>query len=143
MHRTSAATRVPITPFVTRCLSRHDKSGNVLAGVLFSDYNGSSVQTHIAAFSPNWASPAYLYCMFDYPFHTLGCKKLIAVMEKNNAKALQLNSRMGFKFEAEIEDVFSSGPAVIRSLRVEDCRFLDERFRCAFERYLETLKAAA
>jgi hypothetical protein len=50
---------------------------------------------------------------------------------------------MGFKFEAEIEDVFSSGPAVIRSLRVEDCRFLDERFRCAFERYLETRKAAA
>jgi RimJ/RimL family protein N-acetyltransferase len=81
--------------------------------------------------------------MFDYPFHTLGCKKLIAVMEKSNAKALQLNSRMGFKFEAEIEDVFSSGPAVIRSLRVEDCRFLDERFRCAFERYLETRKAAA
>lgn len=139
----SQATHVPIIPKVTRCISRHTSNGSCLAGVLYSDYNGASIQTHIAAFSPNWASPAFLYAMFDYPFTSLGCKKLIAVMDKSNAKALQLNARLGFKFEIEIEDVFSSGPAVIRSLRKEECRFLSEKYRRAFEKYLSTHDYAA
>ena len=118
------ATGTIAVPGVHRCISTHDKHGNILGGVLFTDYTGSSVQLHTAGFAKNWLSRPLLYCVFDYTFELLAVRKAFTIVEKSNVKALDLSRHLGFKERVEISDWFPSGPAVISEMTKDECKYM-------------------
>ena len=65
-----------------------------------------------------------LWCIFDYAFNQLGCKKVFGQVPEHNAKALEIDLKLGFKIVARIDDVFPEGACLVLAMSPEDCRWL-------------------
>jgi len=109
-----------------RCISRENEKGVVLGGVIFTDYHGEggSVQIHCAGFTPHWLSRDLLFYIFDYAFTALKVKKVVGIVNSKNARAVRLNTHIGFKPEACIKDIFPDGAALVMTMRPDRCRYL-------------------
>lgn len=102
------------------------KDGEIVAGVVYENWNGRSVVCHIAFIGR--LTPAYLAAVFDYPFNVCGVDKIIAPVSSGNSKALRLVSKMGFTEEARIHNADTNGDIVFLTMARESCRFLGRRY---------------
>lgn len=110
---------------------RYDRSltrvvdGELVGGFIFNGWNpGGSIAAHMAGFRDGWCTRELLCRVFDYCFNTLGVKKVFAPVPSDNAKALELNRRVGFKDEVIVADVFADCDLVVLSMRRDECRWL-------------------
>ena len=99
---------------------------NVVAGVVYENWNGKSVIVHIAI--KERLTAAFLAAIFDYPFNVCNVNKLIAPVSSNNAKALKLITNMGFTEEARLKDADTNGDIVLLTMARASCRFLGKRY---------------
>ena len=97
-------------------------NGKLSAVTAFTDYNGSSIQMHVAI-DPRINKEYTQFC-FRYPFNQLGVKKVIGLVESNNAKALRFDKHLGFIEEYVVKDAGRHGDIHILSMTREQCRFL-------------------
>ena len=107
------------------------KDGEIVAGVLYEDYNGAIVVVHVAAKpekSP-WLCREFLWYAFHYPFEELKCKKIIGYVSSANKKAREFDEGLGFEHEATIKDAHPDGDLLVYSMRPETCRWLKIRGR--------------
>lgn len=102
-----------------------EKDDRLLGGVIYQAYNGASIVIQVASFDPHWLDRDMLWRAFYYPFEQLEVQKLFTQTPSNNLKALDFNRKLGFKEEARIEGVFRDADLIIRSMRREDCRWLE------------------
>ena len=105
-------------------IARVTSQGNLLGGVIFNNYTGTSITIHVAGFSPTWINPDMLWVTFHYPFVRLGCRKIIGQVSSGNSRALEFDKKLGFIEEARIKDVYPDGDLVLVSMTREDCRWL-------------------
>lgn len=107
----------------------NSRGNELLGGFIYTDFTGSCVNVHMAAFSKRWLSPDMVWLMFDYPFAKLGVRKIVAKIKASNTAALDFSEHLGFTAEARIRHFFPDGDAVIVSLYRENCRWLGMRKR--------------
>lgn len=105
------------------CLSRV-KDGRLLGGVIFQGYTGASIELHMAGFDPHWITRDLIWATFAYPFIQLGCLKVIGRVAETNARALELDLKLGFIEEARIRDAYPDGDLIILTMRRDACRWL-------------------
>jgi RimJ/RimL family protein N-acetyltransferase len=105
------------------CISR-TKNGELLGGGIFTNYTGRSVCMHIASFDPSWLNRDLLWVAFHYPFVQLKCQKILAMVPANNHRALEFDTKLGFKEETIIRDVYNTGDMIVLSMYKDDCRWL-------------------
>jgi hypothetical protein len=105
-------------------ISRRNED-KLLGGAIFYGYTGASIRVHVAGFTPGALSKDLLWVCLHYPFVQLKCQKLLAFIPSGNRKSLELSARLGLKEEARIANVYPDGDLVIRSLKKEDCHWLD------------------
>jgi RimJ/RimL family protein N-acetyltransferase len=103
-----------------------EKDGNIVAGVIYEDWNGQSIVCHIAVIGN--LTPTFVAKIFDYVFRQLGVYKIIAPVASINSESIQLVTHMGFKEEAIIKDAHPSGDIVIFTMTKNECRFLGEKY---------------
>jgi RimJ/RimL family protein N-acetyltransferase len=103
--------------------------GELLGGVLFTDYTGSSINLHVAGLKPNWINNDMLWATFHYAFVQLGCKVIIGRVSSGNSRALEFDKKLGFSEVARIDDVFPDGSLILLAMRREECRWLKLRPR--------------
>lgn len=103
-----------------------EKDGELVAGVLFDDYNGSNMWMHVAAIpGKRWMTRGFLYATFAYPFLQLNLRRLSGWVEVNNYDAQKFNEHLGFKREAVLKEAGRKGvDVIIYSMFKEDCRFI-------------------
>lgn len=102
-----------------------EKDGQIVAGVLYDHYNGRSAWAHIASNgSKNWLNKEFLRIIFDYPFNQLKLKKLIGVVDSNNAQALKFDKHLGFVEQTVIKDAGTTGDLCVLTMSKEQCRFI-------------------
>ena len=101
-------------------------SDKIVAGVIYSDWNGASLKATIAV--DGIMTPTYLAAIFHYPFLFLGAKKIICTIAESNENSIHLCKKMGFTQEAQILDAHPDGSMLIFTLHREDCRFIGERY---------------
>lgn len=66
-----------------------------------------------------------LWITFDYPFNKLKVNKLFGLVRESNKKALAFDTKLGFKVEARITDVFPAHEAmIVLAMYRDDCRYL-------------------
>lgn len=124
-HRIAKEAGTHFNPAVDIVIARVSNSGELLGGVVYTNYTGASIGIHVAGFRPDWLNRDMLWVTFHYAFVQLGVKKVFAQMREANTKALEFNRKLGFKIVAKVADVFPDGACILSSLAREDCRWLD------------------
>lgn len=126
------AAHTSFDPDIDRCISRVSSDGRFLGGVIYTNYTGSMIMMHMAG-TLGWGSPELCWVCFDYPFMQLGVKKIVGTVRSDNTLACDIDERLGFVLEHEIEDGIPGGTLRIYSMLREQCRWLKLR-----SRYLKT-----
>lgn len=104
-----------------------EKNGELIAGVMYDNYNIQSVQMHVAAVpGKRWMTREYLRLCFVYPFGQLAVKKIIGLVDSTNADALRFDKHLGFVEEAVIRHAGKHGDLHILTMTREQCRFLGD-----------------
>lgn len=102
------------------------KDDELIAGVMFDDYNGSNMWMHVAAVpGRRWMTRDFLYATFAYPFLQLNIRRLSGWVEADNIDARRFDEHIGFKQEAVLKQAGRNGvDVIIYSMFKEDCRFI-------------------
>lgn len=108
--------------------------GELVAGVLYEDFNGVNLLMHVAA-TPDrrWLVRDYLWFCFYYPFVQLGCKRVTGIVPSCNLDARRFDEHLGFVLEATLKDAHPDGDLLVYAMRKEDCRWLNLRKRYAHD----------
>lgn len=101
------------------------RQGNLIAGVIYTEYREDSISMTIASTSPMWASKDNLYYLFDYPFNQLGCRRVTAFTAKKNKKSRKFLERLGFKLEGLIREGFQGKDACVYGMLKRECKWLE------------------
>ena len=99
------------------------KDNRLVAGVLYCEWNGAQVVSHIAG-EGNWLKRPFLWVMFDYPFNQLGVQRITGLVPAKNLAARRFDEHLGFVIEATLEDALPGDDLIVYRLRREDCRWL-------------------
>lgn len=102
-----------------------ERDGELIAGVLYEDFNGAQVICHIAATAKNWtANREYMWMIFDYPFSQMKVKRITVPVAESNIVARAFVEGLGFELEFIAEDAHPDGGLVIYKMKPQNCRWL-------------------
>lgn len=100
--------------------------GDFIGGVMYSNYNGESIQAHIASTRSHWVNRDLLFVAFDYPFRQLGVKSIFGFVPEDNFRALAFDFNLGFVPVTRIEGMYPDDVAcIVVRMTWDTCRFLD------------------
>lgn len=97
----------------------------IVAGCLFSDYNGASVMLHCAGEGKKWLNREFLWYTFHYPFEELVVNKIISPVESTNSQCRKFIEHIGFSVEATLKHASPKGDLLIYTMDRLACRWLD------------------
>lgn len=105
-----------------------EKDGELVAGVVVNEYNGSNAACHIAVTKPG----KYLIQLFryvaDYAFNHCKLNRLTGAVPSNNQKALKFDKHLGFEEEFVMKKAAAGGHDLhILVVWPENCRWLQPR----------------
>lgn len=113
------------TPVGKSAMGHIAPDGDIKWAAVFDNYHeGGSIHIHIAVSDRKYVTRRAIQAVFEYPFIQLGVKKLIGVVNSENAAALTFDLRLGFEIEAVIEDAYERGDMYILSMTPEQCRWI-------------------
>jgi len=98
--------------------------GALKVGVMYDNYTGASIAMHSRCIDPRATSREFYAHIFGYVFNQLKCKRATGIVCSNNARAIRVNEKLGWRREAVLADYFPDGDAIVFIMRREDCRFL-------------------
>jgi RimJ/RimL family protein N-acetyltransferase len=101
-----------------------ERDGEIVCGVLFENYNGRSVQIHVAVKPGSRMTKEWLRTLFRYAFCELKVNKIIGVVDSTNPAALNFDRHIGFKDEAVIEGAGRYGDLILLSMTKNNCKYL-------------------
>lgn len=108
-------------------IGKIDESGNLVAGVLYEDWNGAQVICHIAG-EGNWATRNYLGVIFDYPFNQLKVKRITVPVAASNLSSINLVTKMGFTLECTLAQATPSGDLHLFRMWRDECKYLKGKY---------------
>ena len=91
------------------------RAGIIIAGAVYNNYHPCyrDVSISMAATSPAWANRSTISKLLGYPFGQLMVNRLTTFTRASNAKALRLNSGLGFVREGVIRQGYGDGEDMI------------------------------
>lgn len=101
-----------------------DGKGEILAGVLYEDFNQANVMCHIAAVpGRNWLNRHFLWYIFYYPFVQLKCHRITVVVADTNADCRNFVTSLGFELEATLKDAHPKGDLLVYKILADNCKW--------------------
>ena len=101
------------------------RSGELVAGILYEDCNGVNVNMHVASDgSRRWMTRELLHFAFWYPFEQLGVKRVTGTVPASNDDARRLDEHLGFVLEARLEKAHPDGDLLIYRMFRHECKWL-------------------
>ena len=104
--------------------------GELVAGVLYEDWNGANIVCHIAG-EGNWATRKYLGVIFQYPFFQLGARRITVPVSAKNDRCINLVQRLGFDLECRLELATLDSDILLFRMFGKQCKYLSERYGVA------------
>jgi RimJ/RimL family protein N-acetyltransferase len=103
-----------------------EENGQLIAGVVYTEFNGSNVFMHVAAVpGKRWMTRQYLWACFHYPFKVMRVRRITGWVEESNGEARRFDEHLGFEEEARLSEAARDGGAVIvYRMTPEKCRFI-------------------
>jgi len=101
------------------------KNNELVAGVVFNDWNGVNINAHVAAVpGKQWMSRQFLWTCFDYPFNKLKVKRVTGLVGEGNTVARKFDEHLGFIEETRCKNAHPTGDLIIYVMWKENCRWL-------------------
>lgn len=112
-----------------KALGWQDSSGDIVAGVTFTNFDGRTVWLDCAALPKSrWLDRRGLFVIFNYVFEQLGCVRASAMIPEDNIESRKLVEQAGFEQEASLKNAAPGGKQMlVYTLFKEDCRWLRRR----------------
>jgi RimJ/RimL family protein N-acetyltransferase len=101
--------------------------GQLVAGVLYEDFNGANVVCHIAG-EGKWADRQFLAVIFDYPFNQMKVRRMTAPINASNARSVKLVEHMGFVLESRLEQATLDSDLLLYRLFKDECKYLRGKY---------------
>jgi len=103
-----------------------DKSGALIAGALYNNYQGFDMNFTLATTTPRWAQRGVIAAFLDYPFNQRACTRLTMVIGANNPRALKLPLFLGFRHEGTLRRFYDGvqDAIVIGMLREDAAKWI-------------------
>ena len=102
-----------------------EDDGKLIAGVVYSDFNGSNITAGIAGIGKQWLTRGFLHFIFYYPFCQAGASRITACVETNNLQSQRFVEKLGFELEFSMKRAGRFGDLLIYRMFREDCRYLE------------------
>lgn len=103
-----------------------ESDGEIVAGVVFNDYNGPNICGHIAITNGRM-DRRFLKVIFDYPFNQAKVLRITCMVGEGNTKSQNLCKRLGFHEETRLDGAHPSGDLLIYRMRRSECRWLETK----------------
>ncbi len=101
------------------------KDGQIVAGVIYRDYNGPNVVCDIASDgSKRWMTKQYLHTIFDYPYNQMKCDRITVCVGEGNLDSRRFCEHLGFTLEARLSKAHPTGDLLVMRLFKRDCRWI-------------------
>lgn len=105
-----------------------ERDGELLAGVVYDNWNRVNVWMHVAILPGTFLTPRFVRAAFEYPFLDMGCRRASGWVEESNAAARRLDEHLGFEVETRLRGAASDGGDVlIYAMWRDRCRWLRGR----------------
>lgn len=104
-----------------------ESGGDLVAGVVFDDWNGRSIVMSVASEKAHWLTRGFLRVVFAYAFKQMGAQKLLGFVDSENQAARRFDEHLGFQREAVISGAGPRGDILIYSMTPAQCRYLGAR----------------
>lgn len=108
--------------------------GQLIAGVVFRNYNEHDVEIVVAATSAKWCTRLNLRILFDYIYNQLGCVRCTCIIGQHNKRSRKLAKGLGFRLEGVVRKGYDGkADAIVYGLLRGECMYLRpmRRFRKA------------
>ncbi len=103
-----------------------ERNGEMVAGVVYEDWNGASFVCHIVV--QGLMTPRYLAAIFHYPFVHCGASKIIAPVPQSNEESVKFVTKLGFRLEAQLLDAHPDGSVLLYTMKPDQCRFIGANY---------------
>jgi hypothetical protein len=107
-----------------RCIA-HVRDNEILGVVGFDNYNGSSIQMHVAG-TPGWLTRKLIWFSFDYPFNVCKVNTIIGVVPSGNIDAVRFNKHLGFRERLVLDGAHPDGSLIVMTMDRAECRYLSK-----------------
>lgn len=100
-------------------------NGQITGGVIYHEYRPDRMISMVAAGEPGWLNRGKLRKFFSYPFDELGVKRINAVVDAANERAIEFNTKLGFVVEGRVREAMNNdSDAIIFGMLKKECRWL-------------------
>jgi RimJ/RimL family protein N-acetyltransferase len=103
-----------------------EKDGEVIAGVIYENWNGRSIVAHMAV--TGRLTREFIGAIFRYAFVKCGVDKVILPISSANTKSNKFAKHLGFTEEARLKDAAADGDVILYTLKKGDCKYLGEQY---------------
>lgn len=117
----------PDAPDFDPCTAIGIADGNrIIAGVVFNNYRGHTIEASMASISPKWCNRRIGRALLAYPFEQLKVRRFQLTVAKRNKRMRRFLERLGFKSEGRRRAAMPDGSDAIQysMLRHEAERWL-------------------
>jgi RimJ/RimL family protein N-acetyltransferase len=107
-----------------------EQDGELIAGVVYTEFNGSNIFMHVAA-EPGgrWLTRRFLWAVFHYPFKVLRVRRITGWVEASNEAARRFDEHLGFEEETRLSEAArDGGEVIVYRMTPEKCRFLEKPY---------------
>lgn len=80
-----------------------------VAGVIFDEYNGQAIHTHLWVAPGRAPSRSFWFAVFDYAFRQCEVQTAVATVASSNKKAQRITERVGHKLIATVPNYYPNG----------------------------------
>lgn len=102
-----------------------EEDGRLIAGVVYTDYSGSSITMSVAADKKGWMNKALLRAAFDFPFNQLKVRRISGLVRTDNLDAQRFDEHLGFKREGLIREGDDDGcDLILYGMLRSECRWI-------------------
>lgn len=106
------------------------KNSEIVAGVVFNDFNGVNIQMHVASDgSKRWLTREFLWTVFDYPFHQAKVDRITCLVGEGNKAARKFNEHIGFERETTLRSAHPTGDFLVYVMWKERCKWISQDFK--------------
>jgi RimJ/RimL family protein N-acetyltransferase len=99
---------------------------DVIAGVVFNNFNGANATCHIAIARYTRLVPAMVQAACKYAFNFAGLKRLTGMVPSNEPQVLAFDKHLGFEEEFVMKDGAPGADMHVLVMWPDTCRWLKE-----------------
>jgi hypothetical protein len=120
----TARNDIKLLPDMTSILAQDVDTGTILAGCVMDTWTETSCQVHFCIDKPLAIKHGFFHEVSKFVYDTAERLVMFGLVPSDNAKALRLDKKIGFREVTRLKDAFKLGvDYVLLEMRKEDCNF--------------------